>query len=97
MFADDDVLSECRALMCDGADTERVLGHLRKRGVAKGESVYALEDLYGVSHKTAKMSVHFSRTWADLREPSEELHERLLEALRAEGIEISYGDEGPSE
>ena len=49
--------------------------------MGKGRSIVELSRRYVVSLGEAKRAVHFSETWADVRERDEKFHEELEKAL----------------
>ena len=72
---------EKSALWQECEDMESFLRVLRSRGAWQIESIKAVRELADVSLQQAKETVHFSQTWADMRETSEALHESAFKAL----------------
>jgi ribosomal protein L7/L12 len=66
-------------------DMNQFLDELRRRGAFQIESIKAVRKYAKVNLGQAKEIVHFSKTWADLRESSEALHEAAYQALLADG------------
>jgi hypothetical protein len=77
MTTPDEILEECREMLRDGAQLENVLGLLRKRGLSKVESAKALIGLQQADIRAAKEIVHYSATWANVRERDEEFQRSL--------------------
>jgi hypothetical protein len=67
-------LKQCRTLYDRGATIEHILAHLRKRGASKVESIRVLIEIAGVTNEKAKMIVHFSAVWRDVRDADDKLH-----------------------
>jgi adenylosuccinate lyase len=67
------------------ANMDQFLDELRRRGAFQVESIKAVRKFAKVDLGKAKEIVHFSKTWADLRENSEALHEALYQAVLADG------------
>jgi hypothetical protein len=76
-----DFIGECRRLVAEGLDDEGLLEYLRRSGQSRMDAIRALVELRGLSLARAKETVHFSRTWADLRESAEEFHEFLQRTI----------------
>lgn len=76
------VLGECRKLYATSKDIEVVLSYLRNKGFFKIDAIKAIIDLLQVPLTEAKRTVHFSKTWADTKEPDEQFHEALVEGLQ---------------
>jgi ribosomal protein L7/L12 len=72
---------ETRLLWQSRSGMENFLRELRSRGARQIESIKAVRELAVMSLGEAKEIVHFSQTWADTREASEDLHEAAYEAL----------------
>jgi ribosomal protein L7/L12 len=72
---------ETRLLWRRRGGIENFLFELRSHGAWQVESIKAVRNLAGVSLAEAKEIVHFSKTWADTREASEDLHESAYESL----------------
>lgn len=60
---------------------ESFLQELRARGAGQIDCIKAVREIAGISLGEAKEIVHYSRTWADMREASEALHETAYKAL----------------
>lgn len=57
---------------------EELLSFLRHEGISKGQSVVIYSDIREVNLSEAKVAVHLSETWADVRPADERLHEDLM-------------------
>jgi ribosomal protein L7/L12 len=79
--SDDDM----QELWEQSVDMNQFLDELRRRGAFQIESIKAVRKYAKVNLGQAKEIVHFSKTWADLRENSEALHEALYQAALADG------------
>ncbi len=81
---------DTRALWERSANMDQFLDELRRRGAFQIESIKAVRKFAKVDLGTAKEIVHFSKTWADLRENSEALHEALYQAALSDGwVDVS--------
>ncbi len=81
---------DTRALWERSANMDQFLDELRRRGAFQIESIKAVRKFAKVDLGKAKEIVHFSKTWADLRESSEALHEALYQAALADGwVDVS--------
>lgn len=76
----DNVLRQCREQIARGEGHEQIVRLLRDRGISKGLSIKALVDLGLASLADAKGIVHFSATWADVRENDERFQSGLERA-----------------
>jgi hypothetical protein len=68
-----------------GASIDDVLGVMRREGLWQAESIRLLTELTKLSLREAKEAVHTSSVWADLRQDTENFHERL-EATAKESL-----------
>jgi ribosomal protein L7/L12 len=75
-------LEESRRVYEDGRSTEEVLTFLRQRGATKVESIRLLSELSGLTADEAKLAVHWSDTWRDVRAADDELHATIEEAAK---------------
>lgn len=82
MFDREDAVRVCRSIMEKGSE-EDALRWLRQSGASPIDSIRTLTQL-GVPLSDAKRSLHFSETWADIRESSEEFHANAVQA----GLEL---------
>jgi len=81
---------DTRALWERCASMDQFLDELRQRGAFQIESIKAVRNFAKVDLGKAKEIVHFSKTWADLRESSEALHEALYQAALSDGwVDVS--------
>jgi hypothetical protein len=81
MKTSEDILRVCRDRLADGADVEAVIRILRDSGLSKVRSIIALIDLDLANLSEAKIVIHNSPTWDDVRERDEELHRQIEENL----------------
>jgi ribosomal protein L7/L12 len=77
--------AELKRLWDERADIESFLRALRQRGAWQIESIKAVRQLSHGSLAEAKEIVHFSATWADMRETAEALHESAYASLLQAG------------
>lgn len=68
-------------MFADGAETERVLHHLRFEGVTMVQSMLVLVRVLGIPLVEAREAVHLSKTWSDQRAVHDDFHELLAQAL----------------
>ena len=81
-FKDED-LREFARLCQLGDDFQSALNYLRSRGYSKGVSILAFR-MAGITNcPNAKLTVHRSRAWADVRAAHEKFHEALDAALES--------------
>jgi ribosomal protein L7/L12 len=81
---------DTRALWEQCGSVDQFLDELRRRGAFQIESIKAVRKFAKVDLGKAKEIVHYSKTWADLRESSEALHEALYQAALADGwVDVS--------
>ncbi len=69
-----------RVISHDG-DTESLLEVMRHHGCSKIESIKLLMQLRKLPLREAKLVVHNSHAWQDVKESDEGFHERLAEHL----------------
>jgi hypothetical protein len=73
----DALVSECRSQKTAGKTDEQLVSLLRARGCSKVESIAVLARAVGIPLGNAKEIVHFSETWADVRERDDSFHVSL--------------------
>lgn len=76
---------ELNSLVQSGADAETLLVAMRRNGCTKTESIKRLMRLSGMSLAEAKVVVHKSQAWRDVRESHDRFQERLLDDLKGPG------------
>ena len=77
-----DVLKRhCQDMAARGANTEEILDYFRQTNCSKTKSMAILAETKGINLAEAKELVHFSRTWQDLRDRDEKLHETIEKLL----------------
>jgi hypothetical protein len=74
-FDFDRCVAEARARLETGATTEDLLRFFRQSGATMPQSMRLLGRANNIGLGDAKRVVHFSETWKDFRESSEQLHE----------------------
>ena len=74
-----------QALWERSQSVEQFLEELRRHGAFQVESIQAVRKFAKVNLGQAKEIVHFSKTWADMRESSEALHEALYQGAIEDG------------
>ncbi len=77
MREDNQIIEDCRELLASGAELDKVIHILRTRGFSKIQTIKALVDLRQATMSQAKIIVHESPTWADVRERDEEFQSKL--------------------
>ena len=83
----DELFQRSSEMHARGATTEEILRFYRDSGVSVPHSVQMLRKLTNVSLAEAKQIVHFSQTWADLREAHDRFHDTLERALNSDDDE----------
>jgi hypothetical protein len=76
----ENIKKEALALLKNGKP-EDVIKYLRQSGCSKALSVGMLSSILACDSNEAKRMVHFSETWADVRQPDEQFHaevERII-------------------
>jgi hypothetical protein len=74
------VTERCRQMLRSGATVDDILGIMRREGESRIASIAVLMELTGMSLREAKIAVHTSSVWGDLRNETEVFHERLEQA-----------------
>ncbi len=83
-------IEEVTRLSRENPDVDSFLAVLRANGFNQVDCIRALRETSSISLGKAKEIVHYSKTWADLRENSEALHEALYQAALADGwVDVS--------
>lgn len=75
------LIRECRKLIEEGADREKVVSYLRNEGCLKIDSIVIIREALAISLGDAKGLVHCSATWRDVRERDDEFHDKLIDAV----------------
>jgi len=65
-------------------EQDEAIAFLRAAGMSKIQSMAALVEGLGLSLQQAKVAVHESPTWADVREHDDRFHDSLFEVLGKE-------------
>jgi ribosomal protein L7/L12 len=80
-----------REMMNAGRSTEEILTALRAYSPSVIQSIKVMRDLLGIPMDEAKLLVHRSRTWSDMRDVFSEVHEIAEEEYRRVSEEGSDG------
>jgi hypothetical protein len=73
-------LNECKSILAEEPDVERVIQYLRRMGYTQGVSVFMLTRL-GFEPALAKRTVIESHTWSDMRASIDELQREIDDIL----------------
>jgi hypothetical protein len=80
MIRNQEIVAQCRAMLAKGASTEKVLDLLRSSGFSKVHYMKALVNLGQASMADAKVNVHHSSAWTDVRERDAKFRDGLEKA-----------------
>jgi predicted DNA-binding protein (UPF0251 family) len=72
-------------MLRQGRSLDDIVTKLRALGLSKMECMTALEDYGELAHREAKLAVHESTAWRDLREAAEKLEADALSELEKRG------------
>jgi hypothetical protein len=75
------LVERCRELGRQGRSQEEIMAFLRAAGCWKLDSIKAMQAVYGLTLSQAKEAVHLSKTWEDMREADNRLHQTLARAF----------------
>lgn len=75
------MIQSVKKLLVEGKDVESILRYLRENSVSKTESMVILKESKKISLGDAKLIVHFSKTWKDMKDGDEDLNDRFLDSL----------------
>ena len=64
----------CGAMIRQGATIEEVLAQMRREGFSRTNAIAVLGAVNGIPLNEAKLLVHNSSVWADLRQQADDLH-----------------------
>jgi len=67
-------------MLSSASSLDDIVNFLRRAHCSKAESVEVLMEV-GVEYKRAKLAVHNSETWQDVKERDEQLHADLEQGL----------------
>jgi predicted ATPase with chaperone activity len=81
-FEFDKCLERGRKMRAQGVSEEDLLQFFRQEGASMLESARLIRQLKSISLREAQDLIHFSKTWADLKESHENLQEVFAEALQ---------------
>ena len=73
--------AELHSVLKDSGDTEALLEVMRRNGCAKIESIKILMRVLQIPLSEAKVAIHNSFVWRDVRDSHEEFHDHLLGEL----------------
>jgi hypothetical protein len=77
------LVERCQRLATEGRSIEEIIALLRAEGCQKTETIVLMAEALGIALARAKELVHFSASWADVRERDEKLHETLVRAVKS--------------
>ena len=75
-----DFQRDLRKQLADGKSFDEALSQIRIQGASILESIMAVQKFRGCDLAEAKKLVHFSNTWADVRQRNEDFHRELAQA-----------------
>ncbi|ADW67480.1 hypothetical protein [Granulicella tundricola] len=81
------IIERARELKEAGASQEEVFMAMRQDGLWVGQSIKVAAEIYGWSLTEAKMTVHYSDTWADCLQTNAKLHDAAFAAAKELGFE----------
>jgi ribosomal protein L7/L12 len=73
-----DLLEDGRRMLLENNDLESILFFLRQHGCTIVDSIRMVAELQGIGLGEAKLLVHNSETWSDVRLRNEAVQEALL-------------------
>ena len=76
------LIDKCKQMFSDGKTTADILKYLREETNSKATSIIVIVDVLNVSASEAKILVHRSEIWDDVRERDEQLHEIFYGELK---------------
>ena len=77
----DFIKNDCKKILRQNADIEKVLDYLRRNNYSKTQSMILLTEIMDVNLGKAKEIVHFSQAWQEEREAHEQFHELIEKFL----------------
>ncbi|HUQ63999.1 MAG TPA: hypothetical protein VM121_09610 [Acidimicrobiales bacterium] len=78
-----DLVTRAQDLWAGGRSWTEILDELRRAGASKIDCVRAAVQILRVPTADAKMLVHYSDVWADVRGADEQFHESLIAAAES--------------
>jgi hypothetical protein len=79
------VAETIKGMLGQGNSVDDVISELKTLGLSKMDSMIALEDYGGLPHAEAKLAVHQSSAWSDVRAAAEQLESETLSELEKRG------------
>ena len=73
--------NKCKQMLQNGKNIDDVLEYLRAETHSKGDSGIILMDVLNISSREAKLLVHTSKAWRDVKERDEEIHEKFISEI----------------
>jgi hypothetical protein len=77
------LIERCQGLAAEGRPIEEIIAFLRAEGCQKTETIGLITEALGIALARAKEIVHFSASWADVRERDEKFHETLVQTIKS--------------
>jgi len=78
---DEEILKKCNEILSESKNPEDVIKYLRDEGFSKVMSMNILEKVTNIESDECKKLVHFSKTWADVKERDDKFHDDLMKAM----------------
>ena len=89
-----DKIQQIEQLIDEGVPQPQVFIEMRKLGLHIIDCMTLAVSLYGMTRTEAKIAIHYSEAWADMRERNEAFHETAFQAATELGFEEVPSDEG---
>lgn len=83
------LLAEARELQAAGLSIDEILDALRQRSPSIIQSIKVIRDLLSISLGEAKLLVHRSRTWSDMRDIFSEVHDVAETEYQTDSAEVT--------
>jgi ribosomal protein L7/L12 len=77
------LIEELRELYNVNEDMEAIIAALRRRGYSKARSIMAVAEITRLDLQDAKIIVHESTTWSDVREAHDQFLDEISETLES--------------
>jgi ERCC4-type nuclease len=75
------LIKNCKNMLAQTSDVERILNYLKSNGCSKTQSIVMLKSIKDISLDESKQIVHFSQTWQDRFNDDEKFHASIEEIL----------------
>jgi len=79
-------IGQCQQMAAQGKSSEEIVEFLRAQGSSKVASIAIIAKVLAVNLGQAKVIVHTSHTWADVRERDDRFHASLGENLNQKDV-----------